>query len=166
MYKTTSEYFEWLLPIKNCTLEGAKQSNLASVRLRAALSCEALKKHGYQTAFSDGHPSKQSRAVYVGKFSDSDDPQRAPRWLDYISNKKRVGSKIIVDYTDNHLATNNRATLFYKDAFKLADAVVCSSNVLAKHVRSYLDVPVTIIPDPIEVEIEPPVKKNNPRPTA
>lgn len=166
MQKTTPEFFEWLLPIKSCTLDGAKQSNLASVRLRAALSCEALEKHGYLTAFSYGHPSKRSRAIYVGKFSDADDPQRAPRWLDFLSNKKRVGSRIIIDYTDNHLATNSRATLFYKDAFKLADAVVCSSNVLAKHVRSYIDLPITIIPDPIEVDIEPPLEKNNPRPTA
>jgi len=157
---------EWLLPMKSCNLRIAKESNLVSVRLRAALCCEALEKHGYETAFSDGHPSKRSRAVYVGKFSDSDDLKRKARWLDFLSNKKREGSKIIIDYTDNHLATNSHATLFYKKALDFADGVICSSNVLAKHIRTYIDIPITIIPDPIEVNIEPPVKKNNPRPTA
>lgn len=153
---------EWLIPIPGCTLEKAKNSNLASIRIRSALSAEAFSKKGLDVRFSDGHDETSAAdVVFIGKIDNITDPSRSRRWLNHVSKLKSTGCHVIVDYTDHHLNTDGPNKNFYQNILKISDTVTCSSRLLAKHLTNYgVDNPL-IINDPIEVDIRLPKYKNN-----
>jgi hypothetical protein len=162
MQKNTIKKIEWLIPIPDCTLEKAKNSNLASIRIRSALSAEAFSKRGLDVRFSDGHDETNVDVLFVGKIDNISDPSRSNRWLNHASRLKSAGSHIVVDYTDHHLKTDGSNKNFYQIILKFADTVTCSSRLLAKHLSNFgIDKPI-IIHDPIEVDINLPKYKSNP----
>jgi hypothetical protein len=158
---------EWLVPIKTATIQKLQESNLASVRLRAAVGAKALSAIGAENQFTDGFKAQTPDVVIVGKIDNVSDPARSQRWLNrLIALKNNSETKVLIDYTDNHLASNSENAKFYKGALKLADQVICSSDMLAQHVKQSYTGHISIIPDPIEVAIQAPLKKKNTTPTA
>ena len=59
---------QWLIPIPNCTIEHAQKSNLASIRLRSALSSVEFINMGHEVTFTDGHGSNYPDTLLVGKI--------------------------------------------------------------------------------------------------
>jgi hypothetical protein len=158
---------EWLVPIKTGTIKTLEKSNLASVRLRAAVGATAASEIGAENQFPDGFNAKTPDTIVIGKIDNVSDKQRSQRWMERLINlKKKSNTKIIVDYTDHHLASNSENAIFYRDAFKLADQVVCSSRMLTQHIKQSYKGEASVIQDPIEVPIQAPFKKENNIPTA
>ena len=124
---------EWLASVSPATVEALEQSNLASVRLRTAVSYKASQSNGFDCKVTDGHEPSKPKALIVGKIDAISDPGRAQRWLNHIARCKANGSRIIIDYTDHHLAHTSVASSFYSQALKLADLTICSSKKLKKH---------------------------------
>jgi glycosyltransferase involved in cell wall biosynthesis len=157
---------EWLCPIPNCRIQDLEQSNLASIRLRTAVSANAAKEHGYKIDFSDGHKPTNSYLVIVGKIDGISDTKRPMRWMQHLRKAKQNGVRILIDYTDHHLAVDSAASRFYAEALPLADTVVCSSKMLATHLNEFVNCQKIIIEDPIEVSVRAPRVRQNEQLTA
>lgn len=72
---------------------------------------------------------------------------------------------MVIDYTDHHLATQGDRADFYTQAISLADDVITSSSLLARSLASWHSGEITVIEDPIEVDIVAPRIKSNGRKT-
>lgn len=155
---------EWLCSARAKTILDLENSNLASVRLRTAIGMKAAESLGFSNLLSDGQFHKPVPLAVVGKIDYISDPQRPYKWLRRLEELKTNGSKIIIDYTDNHLAGNSPASQFYKEAINISDQVITSSSRLSKHLLAFCNKEVQIIEDPIEVPIqEPTIKDRNDR---
>lgn len=150
---------EWLCALPGARIEDLPDSNLASVRLRTAVGIKVVADQGWQTRLSDGDGPSDADIIIVGKIDCVTDPGRLDRWVARLQNAKHKGTRIIIDYTDHHLAGNTKTTLFYQKAMALADSVVCSSETLAAAVRERFFGNIEVIEDPIEVEITEPIAK-------
>lgn len=149
---------QWLLTGNPLTIQQAHNSNLASIRMRAALTMTLLKNNFKSTVSPNLNISKNTNVIGVGKISVINDSNEYKTWLKVIQTAKRNGTKIFLDYTDNHLRDANSSTeLFYayKKIIPECDSVVCSSDYLQKSVQKHFDINTVIIDDPIEVEITP-----------
>lgn len=147
---------EWLCPIPNCSLEDLQRSNLASIRMRAAVGAETAKENGYRIAFSDGQIPSKANVIIVTKIDFVSDIERPTRWLQHLRTAREQGGRIVIDYTDHHLAVDSPAARFYKEALGLANTVVCSSQTLKDYLADYVSCERIIIEDPIEVSIKAP----------
>jgi hypothetical protein len=147
---------EWLLPYTRTKPQDLKKSNLASIRLRAAVCIEALIKNNYIANFGDAQHASTASTLFVGKLDFISDPTRPQRWLKHIDSARKRGARIVIDYTDHHLETGTAADFFYRTALGSADLAVCSSTHLAKLIRPFFNGPTKMIEDPIEVPIVPP----------
>lgn len=147
---------EWLCPIPDCGIRDLQQSNLASIRIRTAIGAQAAQANGMKVGFSDGHRRTNADLVIVGKIDYISDAQRPARWLTHLRTAREGGSRIVIDYTDHHLAVDSPAARFYAEALALADTVVCSSQTLADHLPDYVSCQRIIIEDPVEVSIRTP----------
>lgn len=152
---------EWLCAIQNCSLDSIINSPMASLRLRTGIAAEAISDAGYNTIFSDGYGTNASKKIFVTKIDYSTDHSRPERWRKYLNNAKKNGAKIIIDYTDHHLINETPAGKFYKEIMPLADSIICSSNLLAKHVNSFFNKKTLVIEDPIEINITPPKNQSS-----
>ena len=152
---------EWLCPIPDCSIEDLRKSNLASIRLRTAVSAQAAKASGCRIAFSDGQRRAPADLVIVGKIDFISDILRPKRWLEHLHITRQKKTPIVIDYTDNHLAVDNPAARFYKEALNLADTIVCSSQTLADHLADHTSCERIVIEDPIEVSIKAPFDRQN-----
>lgn len=157
---------EWLLPLITNNPQDLKKSNLASIRLRAAICLDILKENKYEVLIGDAKKNKNASTLMVGKVDYITDPERSDRWLNYIYSAKRNGSHIVIDYTDHHLETGTAADFFYEAAFGMADLVICSSIRLSKLIIPYYKGDTKIIEDPVEIPIRPPALSNNKTKTA
>lgn len=157
---------EWLIPITSTSPQELKKSNLASIRLRAAVCIEALINNHCNAAFSDAKNASTASTLIVGKLDFTSDPARPQRWLQHIESARQRGARIVIDYTDHHLETGTAADLFYRTAFDSADLAICSSTRLAQLIHPYFKGPIQMIEDPIEVPIVPPVTRNQDAKTA
>lgn len=144
---------EWLCSIPNCTLEHVQKSSMASLRMRAGIAAEAASNHGYEIAFSDGHGTSTASIIFVTKIDLISDPSRARRWESYLKNSSQNGTKIIIDYTDHHLTNDTPVSYFYKKILPIAHKIICSSKGLAEHIELTTASDISIIEDPIEVEL-------------
>ncbi len=147
---------EWLTPFTSPTIEALEKSSLASVRLRTAVGYRAAKNDGSICTLSDGKKLSDANIIVVGKIDAVTDKSRARRWIQHIKKGKSSGARVIVDYTDHHLANTGVTADFYSNALSMADMVICSSQKLKEHVQNYTDSAIEIIEDPIEVPIVPP----------
>jgi len=152
----------WLLSIPQCTLDTALRSNLASVRLRAALSAEKFIAQGCRVDFCDGNKNSIPEILFIGKFNHSTDEERFDRWISYINLCKANGAMIVVDYTDNHGYSTTVTGDFYIQAIALADKIICSSKRLAQHIQTLGYDKSIIIEDPVEYSFLKPTNKQNP----
>lgn len=155
---------EWLCPIQNATITSVKYSAMASLRLRSSLCSEIALQNGITTRFTDGNDSSSSKDIYVGKIDVITDPTREFRWLKYLDNAKTKGSRIIIDYTDNHIFSPTKATNFYINAINLADIVICSSEELARQIKFIINKSIVVIEDPVETPVKVPKTTRNPIP--
>ncbi len=156
---------EWLVPLITDDISTLKTCNVASIRLRAAVGATAADESGYINQFPDGYAAQSPQVIIVGKIDNISDTSRAERWINRLTSLKS-NAKIIIDYTDHHLARNTKNARFYRAALDLCDHVVCSSRMLVQNLASHYNGPTSIIEDPIEVPILAPKLKKNTVPTA
>lgn len=156
---------EWLIPAKTDNASKLKNSNLASIRLRTAIGASAVSEAGCINQFPDGYVGPSPHVIVVGKIDNISDPRRAERWINRLISQK-YSAKIIIDYTDHHLARHTENARFYRTVLSLCDHVVCSSRMLVQNLALHYKGPTTIIEDPIEVPIQAPKPKKNTVPTA
>jgi glycosyltransferase involved in cell wall biosynthesis len=156
----------WLCANRAKTLCELQNSNLASIRLRTAVSLEALVNHGSSCIVTDGSQYQNTDLIIAGKIDYASDPSRPSRWLEYLSEGKRRGAEILIDYTDNHLCQESAAASFYKESFSITDRIITSSEALRREAKKYFSGDIVVIEDPIEVEIQAPKQKTNQFPNA
>lgn len=77
---------------------------------------------------------------------------------------KKIGAKIILDYTDDHLNFKSPMTSFYERSLPYIHAAITSSTFLAYKLKQKSKFSIEIIPDAIEVPIfKPKIKQNSSR---
>ncbi len=157
---------EWLCAVPARSLLDLEQSNLASVRLRTTVGIRAALSLGDKSVLSDGRETRPSQVVVVSKLDYVTDPTRPERWLKRLHHLKTGGARVIVDYTDHHMATESPAAGFYREAIALSDTVVASSNRLCEHIAVHTGREAVMIDDPIEVALQMPAARNNQTRTA
>lgn len=146
-------------------IEEMYASKVASVRMRMAVAAEALKNKGNEVIISDGKQALEVDYLFIGKIDYVTDKERYIRWIDRVGKLENTKAKIVLDYTDNHLAGHTLATDFYKLILKNNRIVViCNSHkmleLLIEHKIKRDN--IYIINEPIEIEkIEPNQNKIN-----
>jgi hypothetical protein len=157
---------EWLCAVPARSLHDLEQSNLASVRLRTTVGIRSALSLGYKSILSDGRETQSAQAVVVNKLDFVTDPTRPGRWLQRLRQLKAGGTRVIVDYTDHHMATESPAAGFYREAIALCDTIVASSNRLCEHIAVHTGRKAVMIDDPIEVALQTPTARSNQTRTA
>ena len=76
---------------ENYSIHNLYSNNLASVRLRTAISAEAAQKLNYKIKISDGYSDVFQNILVIGKVTNITDENRPSRWLKYISESKKKG---------------------------------------------------------------------------
>ena len=161
MVESDPQTVGWLISSKSLDPTTVSKSNLASIRLRAAVAAEEIARNCGDFKFIDSLNVDTLDLLIVGKIDCQTDPERASRWQEVISNVKDQGGTIILDYTDHLLPLKTAAAEFYKSIIKEVDFVVCSSETLKRNISSYTDAGVMVIPDPIEVKFQLPKHSEN-----
>jgi len=147
----------WLVPYKINHNQEISNKNLASIRLRAGLfnlPCFNNFNISFDENISD---INEIDCLFVGKFA-SNREDLLNVWNEIINLVRENGGKIIFDYTDHHLANDSLQGKFYRSSLKPTDQIITSSKILKNYLTSnYKN--ITIIEDPIEIEVQK-VKKN------
>lgn len=151
-------FVEMLCAVPQCSLLQLRSSPMASMRLRLAVCAEVAEKNKIKVKFTDGSITSPLAAsiIFVGKIDVVSDTERINRWCRYLDSMVKNGSRIIIDYTDNHLDIQTLATSFYQYALPLADTILCSSERLAVDIRGKYQARVIIIEDPVEIPLQKP----------
>jgi len=145
----------FLLPGTYRSSSELESSNLASIRLRAAVAAQCFGDGGWSVGFGDsvvGHP----HVLWVGKIGAGDVVSRSRVWLEQIQRLREGGSKVIIDYTDHHLGFDSPMTPFYRAAVAFADLLVTPSASMANLVGPYIKARVEVVEEPLEVAVQPP----------
>ena len=109
---------------------------MASYRFRAQVpSVEVGKINGFRCGLNE--PGEYD-IVVVSKPNAEDLPT--------VEHLKREGCKVVVDFADDHFAKDKS----YHDFAKLADSIVCGSNVMRGTIYDYTKRDSVAIPDPYE----------------
>jgi len=149
---------QWLLDGNPLTPQQASISNVASIRMRAALSMQ-LDIAGISVNVSPNLIiNKDTNIIGVGKISLVNDSNKGEKWLNLIKHYKSKGAIIFIDYTDNHLRDSNKGSSLYDSYFKIlseSDYVVTSSLYLERSIKSKFNIKTFVIEDPLEIEILP-----------
>lgn len=149
------QHIHWLSPYKFDDINQIRSANLASVRLRAGALLSALPPSSHRLTLGDQIP-EDSRLCIVGKIVASEIHRRSISWIDQIRRFRARGGKLILDYTDDHLAVETPMSAFYREAVRHANLCVCSSRLLAKNLADTYPGRIEVIPDAIEVAAIPP----------
>ena len=146
----------WLIPGNYKSTEDLYKSNLASIRMRAGLVANYAS--DILIEFSAGDQiDTMSDVIVVGKIGGDCQNGRANLWIRQLSEAKKQAKKIILDYTDHHLESSSAPMgVFYKNILPLIDKAVVSSTRLSQLLMQFLDKEITVIEDPIEIQIMPP----------
>jgi hypothetical protein len=150
---------QWLLSGNPLNFAQAKNSNLASVRMRAALTMELVNSNFIATVCPNYVINKNTNIIGIGKISLVNDTQEYKKWLNIVRTRKTDGLKIFIDYTDNHLRDSNQNSLLfnaYEEILKECDSVVCSSEFLRNTIKEKYEKDTFVIEDPLEVAITAP----------
>jgi len=147
----------WLVPYKINHNQDISNKNLASIRLRAGLFNHQIF-NNFNISFDENISDiNEIDFLFVGKFAGNRVDLLDP-WIEIINLFRNNGKKIIFDYTDHHLSNDSLAGKFYRASLKPTDQIITSSEKLKNHlIVNYKN--ITIIEDPIEIEIQR-VKKN------
>lgn len=147
----------WLVPHKVKEPKDISLSNLASIRLRTSLFNLPIFSEYKITINESIDEINNIDYLFISKFS-SNREDLITKWLELIENHRKNGRKIFFDYTDNHLDRKTLASQFYLAALKSNDQIITSSEKLKNYLSPNFK-NITIIEDPIEIEIQR-VKKN------
>jgi hypothetical protein len=153
---------QWLLSGNPNTLEQLRNSNLASIRMRAALSMDIDDANLKVKPTNNLIINKDTNVLGVGKISLANEQDQSNKWPDLIKSCKNNGLKVFLDYTDNHLRESNKNSDLYKayhEIINKVDYVVTSSNYLESVISKQFNVQTITIEDPLEVQLKEP-KRN------
>jgi hypothetical protein len=147
----------WLVPYQINHNQDISNKNLASIRLRAGLF-NLPSFNNFTVSFNENISDiDEIDYLFVGKFAGNRE-DLFNTWIKIINLHRDNGKKIFFDYTDHHLSIDSLAGRFYRASLKPTDQIITSSKILKNHlISNYKN--ITIIEDPIEVEIQK-VKKN------
>ena len=147
----------WLVPYQINHNQDISNKNLASIRLRAGLF-NLPSFNNFTVSFNENISDiDEIDYLFVGKFAGNRE-DLVNTWIKIINLHRDNGKKIFFDYTDHHLSIDSLAGRFYRASLKPTDQIITSSKILKNHlISNYKN--ITIIEDPIEVEIQK-VKKN------
>jgi hypothetical protein len=148
----------WLVPYKVKEPKDISLSNIASIRLRTALFNLPIFNE-YKLSINESNDSLNDiDYLFISKLAHNRE-DLINNWLEIIDNQRSNSKKIFFDYTDHHLSKETTlAGHFYRASLKPNDQIITSSEKL----KDYLSVDyknITVIEDPIEIEIQK-VKKN------
>jgi len=90
--------------------------------------------------------------LFVGKFAGNRE-DLVNTWVEIINLHRDNGKKIFFDYTDHHLDKETLAGQFYRASLNSNDQIITSSEKLKNHLSPNFK-NITIIEDPIEIQIE------------
>jgi hypothetical protein len=151
----------WLIPGKYNSPKILQSSNLASIRLRSALSIRFALESNLTPSYGDDI-ALDADMVIIGKIGADCNNGRSSLWIKYLETIKSKNKKIILDYTDNHLDNANSPMAdFYKSALPLIDFAVAPSYHMMDLLQKHWHGPVKVIYDPFEVRIVEPKTKFN-----
>ena len=149
----------WLIPYDNLTEESIVNANLASIRMRLGSAILSSKQTNLSISF--GQNIIEADFVVIGKIGATNNNLREDSWLNQIEQQKKMGKKIILDYTDDHLNFESPMTSFYERSLPYLNAAITSSTFLADKLMQKIKCFTEIIPDAIEVPIfKPKIKEN------
>ena len=152
----------WLIPYDNLTEESIVNANLASIRMR--LGAAILGSRQTNLSISFGQNIIDADFVVIGKIGATNNSLREDLWLNQIEQQKKLGKKIILDYTDDHLNFESPMTSFYERSLPYLNAAITSSPFLADRLKQKIKCFTEIIPDAIEVPIfKPKIRENDSR---
>lgn len=140
-----------LLPGNRVDPGDLHKSPMASARLRLAPTVNAATQLGWRVTAGD-RPIGQVDTLLVGKIGAAEVDKRAPQWLEAMATVRGRGGKVILDYTDHHLATGSPMTAFYKAACQTADAICVPTSALAEVLTKdfKLSAKIRVVPDMLE----------------
>ena len=142
----------WLVPYKINHNQDISNKNLASIRLRAGLfnlPCF----NDFTVSFNENiYDIDEIDYLFVGKFAGNRE-DLVNTWVEIINLHRGNGKKIFFDYTDHHLDKDTLAGQFYRASLNSNDQIITSSEKLKNHLSPNFK-NITIIEDPIEIQIE------------
>ena len=142
----------WLVPYQINHNQDISNKNLASIRLRAGLF-NLLSFNNFTVSFNENISDiNEIDYLFVGKFADNRE-DLVNTWIEIINLHRENGKKIFFDYTDHHLDKKTIAGQFYRASLKSNDQIITSSEKLKNHLSPNFK-NITIIEDPIEIQIE------------
>lgn len=141
-------------------IETIASSDLASTRLRLGTLLKSNNFKQLEVTFGSSIKNNPTM-IMIGKPSFLAGDILEDLWLSQIIEKKTNGSKIILDYTDDHLNNISSTSNFYYQYLPYVDAAVTSSLYLKKALRKHFPGHIEVIADPIEVPISKPRCKTN-----
>jgi len=155
----------WLVSnLKNINNNEIIESDLASNRMRIGVCLKACKSSGLEIMPINLIDTKSyPNILFVGKYvHDSgtglfmqDGGARWSEWLATIREAKKCGTKIVIDYTDNHLAGSDIRSNWYQEVINYVDAVIVPSEMMKENAKKYFDCYIYVIEEPIEFEVQP-----------
>lgn len=154
----------WLVA-SAASLHQLKTSNLASVRLRAAVAAQQCLSVGVSCAIGDNELIDPDILIVCKIGADGIDT-RSKTWLHLISTAKKNGAKVVLDYTDHHFANVSVMSDFYNRVLEYCDSIVIPSLAMKSNIRNYWAGTTAVIPDAIEYEIQIPRLSQGDRPSA
>ena len=141
-------------------IETITSSDLASTRLRLGTLLKSNNLKQLEVSFGSSIKNNPTM-IMIGKPSFLAGDILEDLWLSQIIKNKTNGSKIILDYTDDHLNNISSTSNFYYQYLPYVDAAVTSSLYLKKALRKHFQGHIEVIADPIEVPISKPQCKTN-----
>ena len=107
----------WLVPLDKPTKAEISHSNIASIRLRAASPLYGDVQVSDKISYGS-NLSQIPDVLLVGKIGrDCQNNGLSNLWFKYIEKALIRITTVIIDYTDNHLESNNEMTLFYQKLY-------------------------------------------------
>lgn len=143
-----------LLPGDTTDTGTLQHSPLASARLRLWPAAKAALSLGYSVTVGEQAPQSPG-VILVGKIGGNAIESRAPRWLAQIEAFRRSGTRILLDYTDHHLASDSVMRPFYEAACQTADFICVPTKELKAVLDARQDISgaVSVVADPLEHEM-------------
>jgi hypothetical protein len=141
----------WLIPGTFSHIETLSESQLASNRMRAGL----VEKYSpeIQIEFSAGDRiNTKVDVIVVGKIGRDCQNGRDNLWLSHVSEGKKNSTKIVIDYSDNHLELPESPMHdFYKKVLPYANQAIVPSEHMSIQLKQLFNKRITIIEDPVEI---------------
>lgn len=150
----------WLIPGNYSSMEALSKSQLASTRMRVGL----VEKYSsnFQIEFTAGDRiSTKVDIIVIGKIGRDCQNGRDNLWFSQISEAKKNSTKIVLDYTDNHLELKKSPMNdFYINILPYISQSIVPSENMSLQLEKFFNKRITIIEDPVEFETITPKLQN------